>query len=336
MKIWYDACTGKHVRYGAAIKKRLEEKRYEVILTTREHPDTIPLAKHLGIDFKVVGKYNPRARFTRLYESLKRQIGLYRLFRGDWPDIAVSHCSVEQCRVAFGLKIPIICTHDTAHAKEVNRLTLPLVDVLVVSNVMSGEHLRTYPIKRIIRFNGVDEVAWIRDLQPQQKFDYGYPLIIVRQMEVKATYAEGKEDITLKIAKKLLKYGKVVFLSRYKRKPIKGFIVPEDFVDSANLVAEADLVVSVGGTIAREAALQGVPSIVIPIFGHSEVNEYLREKGFPIFTVKPNEVMDYAKSLLGKKFNVKEKLLKLENPVDVIERVIEEISRERMKGDEKC
>ncbi len=328
MKVWYDACTGKHVRYGAAIVKRLKEMGHEIVFTTREHPDTIPLAKYLGLKFEVVGKYDPSSKFTRLYESLERQLKFCSMFKDKPPDAAVSHRSVEQCRVAFGLGIPTISTHDTPHADAVNRLTLPLIDILVVSEAIPSEHLKEYPIKRIVRFSGVDEVAWIKDFRPKQEFDFNHPLIVVRQIETKAAYAEGRDDITLKIAKKLSKYGEVVFLSRYERKPIENLVVPSGFIDSASLVAEADVVVSVGGTIAREAALQGTPSIVIPVLGYSAVNEYLSKRGFPLFTVEASEIIDYVKSLLGRKFNVKRLLSKLENPVDVIEKLIHKLSCE--------
>jgi len=325
MKVWYDACTGKQVRYGTAIIKRLEKKGHKTIFTTREHPDTIPLAKYLGLNFEIVGKYNPQSKFTRLYASLERQLKFCNMFKDEPPDVAISHRSVEQCRVAFGLGIPTISTHDTPHADAVNRLTLPLIDMLVVSEAIPDRHLKQYPVKRIVKFSGVDEVAWIKDFKPKQKFDLGHPLIVVRQIETKAAYAEGKKDITLKIAKKLSKYGKVIFLSRYERKPIENLIVPSGFIDSASLVAEADLVVSVGGTIAREAALQGTPSIVIPALGHSAVNEYLRKKGFPLFTVKVTEIIDYVKSFIGRKFDVRALLSELENPVDVIKKLIDEL-----------
>ncbi|MEM2027371.1 MAG: DUF354 domain-containing protein [Candidatus Bathyarchaeia archaeon] len=328
MRVWYDACTGKHVRYGAAIAKRLEEKGHEIIFTTRKHPDTIPLARYLNLKVEVIGRYNPRTLYTRLYESLRRQLKLSKIFMENPPSYAICHGSVDLCRVAFGLGVPIICTFDTPHADAVNRLTIPLTSVVVASKAIPQEIIRSYGAKRIIQFDGVDEVAWIMGFQPKQKFNYGHPLIVIRQMETKAIYAEGKEDITLKVAKKLSRYGKVVFLPRYRRRPIKNLIVPDGFVDSASLVAEADLVISVGGTIAREAALQGVPSIVIQVLRRSEVNEYLREKGFPIFTVDPSETVKYARSLLGKKFDVKRNLFDLENPVHVIERVIKEISEQ--------
>jgi hypothetical protein len=126
------------------------------------------------------------------------------------------------------------------------------------------------------------------------------------------------------LAKRLASLGNVLFLPRYKRKPMKNLIIPKEFVDSASLVSKADLVISAGGTIAREAALQGIPTIVISPFGKLYVNEYLSKKGFPIFTVPADKALSYAKRLLGKIWDVKDKLEKLENPIDIIERIIDD------------
>ena len=90
-------------------------------------------------------------------------------------------------------------------------------------------------------------------------------------------------------------------------------------------MANADLVVSYGGTIAREAALQGVPSIAISDMAKTYVNTYLAKKGFPLFITTEQRILGYAKKYLGKRFDVKDKLANLENPVDVIEKVVENI-----------
>jgi predicted glycosyltransferase len=168
----------------------------------------------------------------------------------------------------------------------------------------------------------------MRDFKPKVKYDYKRPLIIVRELETKAVYAERKKNLTRILAKKLTSLGNVLFLPRYKRQPEKGLIVPREFVDSASLVSQADLVVSVGGTIAREAALQGVPTIVVRLFGRLHVNDYLSKRGFPIFSVSPDEVFDYGRRLLGERWDVRNLLESLENPVDVIERVIKEEIRQ--------
>ncbi len=145
---------------------------------------------------------------------------------------------------------------------------------------------------------------------------------MVRQTETKAAYSENKRDVTFEIAKKLTPLGNVVFISRYARHSKKGLIIPRGFVDTASLTAHADLVVGVGGTIAREAALQGTPSLVIPLYGLFHTNEYLVKKGFPIYTCSTKEAPAYAKKYLGAKKDVKEKLEELENPVDTIKKLM--------------
>jgi hypothetical protein len=323
MKIWYDACTGKHVRYGAAIAKSLRKSRHEVILTTREHPDTVPLAKLLGEDFLIVGKYSTESLRVRLREGLKRQLFFLKLFKDSPPDVSICHGSVDLCRVAFGLKIPIISTFDTPHAEAVNRLTIPLTDFLVVSKAIPQKLLKRFnPKVKIIQFNGVDEVAWIKNFRPQILYDFEEPLIVVREFEARAAYAQEGGNLFEVIARKLTKIGKVIFLPRYERNPRKGLIVPKYFIDSASLVAQADLFVGAGGTMAREAALQGTPTIVVEAKLKHYTNDYLARMGFPIFKTKASKVLEYAEKLLNRKENVGHLLANLENPVDVIEKII--------------
>ena len=325
MRIWYDAFTGKHIRYGAAVAKRFRQLGHEVILTTRKHPDTVELAKILKEEFLVIGDYDPTSLRTRLQASLKRMLQLSKLFEDNIPDVAISHQSVDLCRVAFGLGIPIILTADTANATAVNKLTLPLANTVVASEALPKRLLKSYGAQNVVQFKGVDEVAWIRGFKPSAKiFPHKKPLIVVRQMETKASYAMGKTDVTKKIAQELSAFGTVLFLSRYDKQERGGLVVVKEFVDSASVVAHADLVVSFGGTISREAALQGVPSVAIPEFGHVHVDDYLSRKGFPIFMTKPSRALTLAKKYLGKKWDVTAKLAEMENPVDVIEKVVTE------------
>lgn len=323
MKIWYDACTGKHVRYGVAIARRLRSKGHRITLTTRKHPDTLPMAEYLGEKFIVVGRYVPKTLLTRLREGTRRQLSFCKLFEKDAQDFAISHCSVDQCRVAFGLGTPLIVTVDTPYADAVNRLALPLASHIVVSKAIPREIIRSYGTRgQITSFSGVDEVAWIKGFEPKVKYDFGKPLIVVRQAEGKAAYATNKVNL-LVLAKKLRKLGKVVFLSRYDRKSVKGLVVPKGFVDSASLVARADLFVGVGGTITREAALQGTPAIIVKAFSDQYVNEFLVQEGFPLFKAEPSDALKLAQKLIGEKHSVKHLLDKLENPVDIIEKIVE-------------
>jgi len=324
MKIWYDACTGKQVRYAVAIAERLRKAGHEFIFTTREHPDTIPLAHALGEKPIVVGKYNPSTLSSRLQESAQRVIDFSKLFEADKPDVAIAHQSVELCRTAFGLGIPIVLTADTPYALAVNRLTIPFAHTVVVSEALPKSFTKEYCARKVVTFKGVDEVAWIKGFKPTRMSGLKKPLIVIRQIEAKAAYAQGKPDLAKSLSEQLAALGNVHLIQRYNGNG-QAFGVKEGFEDSANLVANADLVVSYGGTIAREAALQGVPSIAISDMAKTYVNQYVAKKGFPLFITTPKRVFRLAKEFLGKRFDVKEKIGALENPVDVIEKIISQI-----------
>jgi len=326
VKIWYDAGTGKQVRYGVAIAKRLKAEGHERILTTRNHPDTLPLAESLGEKYIVVGRYNPKTLQTRLKNGTMRQLSFCKTFEKNAPDVAVSHGSVDQTRVAFGLGKTIILTVDTPYADSVHRLTLPLSKYIVMSRAIPHEIIQKYNVDaEIVGFDGVDEVAWVKGFKPYAKYDFDRPLIVVRQFETKAVYAKNATVDMVSLAKKLTKLGTVVFLSRYHRRQIKGLVVPTGFIDSLSLAAQADLFVGVGGTITREAALQGTPAISVNILENQQVNDFLQQKGFPIFKSEIAGVPKLAEKLVGSKSSVKQLLTKLENPVDVITDLVSRI-----------
>ena len=290
------------------------------MLTTREHPDTISVMKALGERFEVIGKYDPTSLATRFKASIERELEFCEMFQNEQPQVAISHGSVELCRTAFGLGIHTICTGDTTYTRA-NWLIVPLADTLVISKAIPKGIYRKFGAKKIVQFDGVDEVAWVRPFKRRKTTQYRHPLIVVRQSEFKASYMKGK-DVTLDIAKKLTRIGNVVFLSRYNKGKTEKLVVPNGYVDSLAIAGEADLVVGVGGTIAREAALQGTPSIVIPALGWSHVNDYVSKKGFPLFKVEPAEALRYAKKYLGQRVDTDKMLAELENPLSVIERLV--------------
>ena len=94
-----------------------------------------------------------------------------------------------------------------------------------------------------------------KDFKPTKMPDTKKPLIVLRQIETKAAYAKGKQDNHKTVAEKLAELGNVHIVGRYNE-GTEEFGEKAVFEDTASLVANADLVVSYGGTISREAALR--------------------------------------------------------------------------------
>ncbi len=238
------------------------------------------LAKLLGEKPIVVGKYNPSTLTSRLQESAERIIEFSKLFQNRQTRRCIAHQSVELCRTAFGLGIPIVLTADTPHALAVNRLTIPFAHTVVVSEALPKSFTRQYCAQRVVPFGGVDEVAWIQSFKPT-KMARKKPLIVIRQLETKAAYARINRTMPNPLQRSLQNWEMCV-CSKGTMWKAKSFAEKAGFEDSASLIANADLVVSYGGTISREAALQGVPSIAIGNMAKTYVNTYVVKKGLSV------------------------------------------------------
>lgn len=314
MNIWVDSQTGKKLRFGVAIAKRLREKGHTIVHTSRLHPDTISLAKILNEVVTVIGEYDSTSKLSRLRESLKRELEFTELFKDNLPDIAISQCSVEQIRVAYRLGIPTIATFDTPRVEWIKKLVFPLLNHLIVSDVIPLTEIGYSYANILHRFSGVDEVAWVQN-SLKINYDLPHPLIVVRDIETQASYAKNTQNFSEKFVKKLETLGFVLTLPRYQHQDI--------YYDGLSLVAQADLVVGVGGTLCREACLQGTPAVWIKTFTQQYVDEWLYHKGFPIFPVNMDNAFGQCKDVIGKKVDGRDKLEQLENPVDVIEEIVE-------------
>jgi predicted glycosyltransferase len=147
---------------------------------------------------------------------------------------------------------------------------------------------------------------------------------VLRQIETKAAYAQNKKDSTRTLSEQLAELGNVHLIERYSEGG-EACIAKAGFEDSVNLIANADLVIGHGGTISREAALLGVPSIAISDMAKTNVNLYLAKKGFPYFATTERSILRNAEKYLGKHFNMEKELAAMENPVEVIVRVVESL-----------
>ncbi|MGI9036607.1 MAG: DUF354 domain-containing protein, partial [Pyrinomonadaceae bacterium] len=177
-----------------------------------------------------------------------------------------------------------------------NRLSFRLANRVIVPKNFPDEFLRKFgALKKTKKFDGIKEDVYLADFSPSAGFQNELEtlgitpeniLIVVRPHAPEALYHRGFAN---KILDELLdefaahENAKIILLPRKNQQgdelkaqhPQKNIIIPDKVLDGANLLAAADLVISGGGTMNREAAALGVPAATI-FAGHAAaVDEYL-------------------------------------------------------------
>jgi predicted glycosyltransferase len=329
--IWLDAVTPKDSLLIYALLPALKEKGYDTIITAKRQTQTTDVLELLGIPYTCVGKYGETLR-EKLVEEQKRTLEFVKLFdKVGLPKVLWTHGDVSAIRTAFGLQIPIVYSNDTPHAVHVARLVCPLVDWLIAP-ICFGKSWSKFgiPKYKILLYDGVEEVAWLT--KPiAKKPDFLEALsgkdnvILFRNVEYKASYCKDVKVDVWQLVEELSKIATVIYLPRYEeeKEKLKNFgnvLVPDKPLLTFQILPFVDLVVGSGGTICRESALLGIPTINFHFW--DAVAKYLHRKNFPIyFSTRIKEILKLSHAFLRKtnehKVNTRRIFEKLESPVPI-------------------
>ncbi len=145
-----------------------------------------------------------------------------------------------------------------------------LAQGVVVPDAIPPERLRRYgAIGKLHRYPGLKEEYYLADFEPTSEvldelgLDPAEPIAVVRTPPAVSLYHRFENDLFASVLQRL-RGTQVVVLPRTPEQRtdldrVGGFIVPERAIDAQSLIAYADLVVSAGGTMNREAVALGTP-----------------------------------------------------------------------------
>jgi predicted glycosyltransferase len=284
VKVWLDILTPKQANFFCELHHRLGAKGFKTLLTTRQYREVNELLELKGLKATEVGRHGGGALKDKLVESSKRVLELSKLVGEEEPDVAISFCSPEAARVAFGLKIPHYCVSDSPHAEAVSRLTIPLSQKLFTPWVVPQYAWTRYGVtpRDIVRYRALDPIIWLtgRKSNPKVlealKLDTSKPIIVVRTSEELAAYLNdlpaSVSNTPVEIIGKILEADRdgaqIVVLPRYniqgerfKKRFGNRVTVPEHVIDAVPLLEASSSFIGGGGTMCAEAALLGVPVI---------------------------------------------------------------------------
>ena len=119
------------------------------------------LAKIRHFDLIFVGKHGGGDKKSKLEASIERIEKLSKKIKKFKPDVVISFGSPEAARISFGLGIKHIMFCDSPHANAVMRLTLPLIQKLLIPYVIPKKEFSKFGIneKDIVQYKAIDAVV---------------------------------------------------------------------------------------------------------------------------------------------------------------------------------
>ena len=301
MRIWIDLANSPHVPFFAALGEEFRARGHELEVTAREFAQTIELAERAGLAPVVIGGHGGRELRGKAGNLLGRALELRGWARSRPPfDLAVSHNSYSQIVAARALRLRGVTLMDYEH-QPANHLAFRLASRVVVPRAFPAAALRRFGARarKVRRYDGFKEDVYLADWRPrageaeQMLGSLGVEtkdvLGVVRPPARDALYHRFDNELFDALLARLsaAEGARVLLLARTaaQREECEAryaggnVLMPRVALDGATLVAAADLVVSAGGTMNREAAALGVPAATVYAGEWAAVDEELVREG---------------------------------------------------------
>ncbi len=269
MRVWVDLTNSPHVLVLRPVVERLRAQGHEVQITARDFAQTLGLLERFGIEHAVVGRHRGGRLAAKGLGLVSRSAALASWARGRRFDLALGHGSNDVTVAARLLRIPCSTMFDYEWATVQHTVNCRLAQTVVVPDAIPPERLARYGATgKIAAYAGLKEEYYLADFEPDPAvlaelgLDPAEPIAVIRTPPAVSLYHRFENDVLGDVLDRL-RGSQTVVLPRTPQQRAElrgsGFVVPEQAIDAQSLIAFADLVVSAGGTMNREAVALGTP-----------------------------------------------------------------------------
>lgn len=270
MRVWVDLTNSPHVLVMRPLIEAMREDGHDVEVTARDFAQTIELCERLGVQHTRIGRHRGGRLSSKGLGLLSRSGALTRWAQDRRFDVAMGHGSNDVMVAAALLRIASATAFDYEWATTQHMVNCRLAGVVVVPEVIPPSRLDRYGARgKLRRYAGLKEEYYLADFTPNRDvleelgLEASRPIVVVRTPPEVSLYHRFENSLFLEVLERLRGTQAVVMpRTAAQRQAIAargGFIVPEHAVDAQSLIAFADLVVSAGGTMNREAVALGTP-----------------------------------------------------------------------------
>jgi len=277
VRVWIDISNSPQVPFFRPLIALLRERGHDVQVTTREYAQTVELLELHGIAHDVVGPGHGGAGAAGKGRAMAGRLRSLRRFAGARSfDLALSHASHELPLVARSLGIPSSYAFDYEFARVQHGLGCRAAGRVVVPEAIPQDRLGSLGARaaKVRRYPGLKEEYYLAGFEPDRavldglKLQTERVLVVIRTPPDVSLYHRHDNPLFADVLERLGRdeglHAVVLPRTAEQRDAIRAqslgsLVVPEHAIDAQSLVALADLVVSAGGTMNREAVALGVP-----------------------------------------------------------------------------
>jgi uncharacterized protein len=298
MRIWIDLANSPHVPFFRALIPEFVSRGHQVEITARDFAQTVELATNAGMMPHVIGGHGGGSITGKAGNLIGRAGALRKWARDRGLDLALSHNSYAQIAAAAALGIKAVTLMDYEH-QPANHLAFRLASRVIVPRAFPSAELKKYgaSTRKVRRYEGTKEDVYLADFVPGPEFADALlrlgilgkdVLVVARPPAREALYHRFENELFDELLMHLSSRDevKIILLPRsdaqradYEARKLANLIMPRRSLDGSNLIAAADLVVSAGGTMNREAAALGVPAISIYGGKWAAIDQQLIDEG---------------------------------------------------------
>jgi predicted glycosyltransferase len=317
MRVWVDLANSPHPLMFEPVARLLEDRGHEVVVTARDNAQTVELARAVWPAVKVVGGTSPMSRIGKVATLADRVRELRRFATRERPNVALSHNSYAQVVAARTLGIPAVTAMDYEH-QPANHLAFRLASFIFLPEALRGSGVEGQGASsaKTRYYEGLKEELYLGEFTPDpevlgklgiQRSD-STAIVVARTAPSRATYHRFENALFTDVLELLEAEDGVlcVVLPRRleEREELAAIgrgrlIVAQEVVDSRSLMAAADLVVGAGGTMTREAALLGVPTVTLFGGRPAAVDRWLEQQGLLHRLERAEDVLPVARRRVG-------------------------------------
>jgi predicted glycosyltransferase len=271
VRVWVDLTNSPHVLVLRPVIELLRARGAEVQVTARDFAQTLGLAERFHLGAEPIGRHRGGRLAAKGLGLVSRSAELARWARGRRFDLALGHGSNDVTVAAALLRIPRSTMFDYEWATVQHTVNCRLAGAVVVPEAIPPERLDRYGARgKLQRYPGLKEEYYLADFEPSRAvldelaLDDREPIAVVRTPPAVSLYHRFEHSLFAGVLERLRGRGQIVVLPRTPEQRAElqrtgGFILPDRVIDSQSLIAYADLVVSAGGTMNREAVALGAP-----------------------------------------------------------------------------